>query len=127
MSTVIERTQDAFDEVMLAIQEGTITRAFGDRLLGHIAAIRSALTDLVAQIEDGPHEWWGENGDEDHRHPSWVLALFDVEPPRPTYTVVERLRSEGDAHLRGRRLWCEQNESAASAHGHTDACYRARQ
>lgn len=39
----IERTQDAFDEVMLAIQEGTITREFGDRLLGHIAAIRSAM------------------------------------------------------------------------------------
>lgn len=38
-----ERVNAAYDTVFEAIQERTITRDFGDRLLGEIAAIHSAL------------------------------------------------------------------------------------
>ena len=43
LDTVRERINDAYDAVYEAIEERTITRAFGDRLLGEVMAIRSGL------------------------------------------------------------------------------------
>ena len=52
-----ERVNDAFDEVMEAIEERTISRPVGDRFLGRIAAIRSGLDALIPQFPDHTHRW----------------------------------------------------------------------